>query len=599
METKKYYAKDLSTIMEQVKNDLGADAIIIKSRRTRKKGLLGLFQKPIYEVVVSYSPEDEPAALPADAQEESTDAKPLAEFGNDYLAKQRSAMKKAAVAAANAAAAQKLEQAAAPIKAVKNAKAVSVDFEDSPEAFARLMELAEELEVESVTESVPQPAWVTPATKLGAYVSMQQTKAREAPAPPAMQAAQATPQAQAAQAPMQAHPTPKPPPVRPAPNLRPSKPATWISADRIAYPGAEESYPSIEQEAFPALHIAAAAAVAPSTPADPAAPPKRGRGRPRKDQSAPAPQAAAPKGEQSVIANRLDVVEEMLRALMDATQKSSKSHAAHEGAAQAMQGGGQPEDLDMLLQLRDRLILQDVDVPVAEALTEAAQRYRAQSGMHAQAAIERALTDALGKPKYLRGSTKTARTVMLIGPTGVGKTTTLVKLAAGCIFERKAKVAIINADVFRVGAQDQLNAYAKILDVPLKTIYSAEDLERTIDSFADKDFIFIDTCGKASDDKDYQNEIRQLIKYGKVQDVYLVVSSTTSGRVCRQIVQSYSFIKQYKTILTKLDESGSFGGAVNLCYYSGQPLSYVTIGQNVPDDITKADTDEVIGRLLK
>ncbi|MDL2217227.1 flagellar biosynthesis protein FlhF [Christensenellaceae bacterium OttesenSCG-928-M15] len=578
METKTYYGKDLSEILEQIKQELGPDAIIVKSRKTKKKGLLGVFQKPIYEVVVNYDPEDvrknllAPPNLTIDKAHEKS---PLSDFGKE--AERRlplSAPKKPS----------KQQAEAPPAASNKRQQPLLVEEpEVDPDSFAELMELV------NTPDDDYTPAWgATSSSKVSAYVTMRQsgspaaTKTGDAPShlsellPSDRELSPSERRAQELIRAMEAEQKKQdaPPPEKPSPHM----------------PGTN-------------VHI----------------PVKRKRGRPRKHPlpgAQPAPiimdtdmlasskvqEPPTATGQGSHLISRLDVVEEMLRSLMGEMQKPETGAAAPVAAksyGNVKAPGNEGDEMAEINRYKESLMRQDVDFSVVDALMAIAVTYKKHNGMTLHNALERALREVLGRPRYLRGSTKTARTVMLIGPTGVGKTTTLVKLAAGCMFERKANVAIINADVFRVGAQDQLNAYAKILDVPLKTIYETHELKPAIESFADKDFVFIDTCGKASDDKDYQNEIKELLKSGKVQDVYLVVSSTTSGRVCRQIVESYGFIKQYKTILTKIDESGSLGGAVNLCYYSGQPLSYVTIGQNVPDDISKVDVETVVSQLMR
>lgn len=262
-------------------------------------------------------------------------------------------------------------------------------------------------------------------------------------------------------------------------------------------------------------------------------------------------------------------------------------------AAQA--GPGSEFGLDALLA---RLAEQDVD-QIALAALEADARLRMQAGENDYQALYGALEKVLGKPRYIRASKNKPRCIMLIGPTGVGKTTTLVKLVSSCIFERNAKAGIINADVFRVGAQDQLGTYANILNVPITTIYDSREIVEAVASFSGLDFVFIDTSGKAPQDKAYQAELSRLSTLGDIQEIYLTVSSATSGRVCRQIVKEYENIGPYRLVVTKLDESGSYGAAVNLCQASGQPLSYITTGQRVPEDICRAKTDEIIARLLR
>lgn len=217
-----------------------------------------------------------------------------------------------------------------------------------------------------------------------------------------------------------------------------------------------------------------------------------------------------------------------------------------------------------------------------------------------QEAMDAALRELIGRPRFIRASGKNnPRSVVLFGPTGVGKTTTLAKLAASCVLQRNGKVAMINADVFRVGAKEQLQEYADILKVPMRTIYDSKEIAAAMASFADSDFILIDTCGKPTMDPDYQNEIRTLIELGQVQEKYLVVSSTVSCRIAREIVESFDHIENYKLIVTKLDESRTYGSIVNLCSYSEQPIAYLTDGQNVPDNLRRADVDEIIAGLWR
>lgn len=189
--------------------------------------------------------------------------------------------------------------------------------------------------------------------------------------------------------------------------------------------------------------------------------------------------------------------------------------------------------------------------------------------------------------------------IMIIGPTGVGKTTTLVKLASHFVTTLGLKVGIINTDVYRVGAQEQLKTYAEILDVPMITVYNPDDIGEAIESFGDKDMIFVDTAGKVSSDETYQEDVRKLIELAGVDQIYLAVSASTNTRNLKQAFENYSFLREHSLIVTKLDEGNRLGSLLNMRKYSGRPLSYMTIGQSVPDDIQKTDVAAIISEILR
>ncbi len=599
METKKYYAEDMPAAMEQIKRELGADAIIIKSRKIKQKyGPLGLLRKSVYEVVVTCD-KDEPPNKRRDISAREALSQRFAPPANDAPAK--APLEKAIIGRA-AEKAPPQEFTPPPVQ---------------PERFAQLMQktvrgLVEDededmLRILSAAQAQEQPAAVTPASKLGAYATGAQPP--KAPVRPANAAP--VPSALVTQASVNAAPLPSAlvshapaapvafaqPPAPAVPPVRESAPVRSFVPTSAPAPMAFAPVPAAPAAPAQPLIAPAAPMPAPAAEADAsaAAPAKRGRGRPRKyPQAAPAPlaQAAPAQGEAETLV-RLATLERMI---LDIRQKlSSQGEQLGEQTAAAKARPGSELNLEALLA---RLEEQDVDQTALTAL-EAAARLRMEQGENDYQAISGALEQILGKPRYIRASKNKPRCIMLIGPTGVGKTTTLVKLVSSCIFERGAKVGIINADVFRVGAQDQLGTYANILDVPVTTIYDSREIVEAVAAFSDLDFVFIDTSGKAPQDKAYQAELSRLSTLGDIQETYLTVSSATSGRVCRQIVKEYENIGPYRVVVTKLDESGSYGAAVNLCQASGQPLSYITTGQNVPEDICRARVDEIIASLLR
>ena len=207
----------------------------------------------------------------------------------------------------------------------------------------------------------------------------------------------------------------------------------------------------------------------------------------------------------------------------------------------------------------------------------------------------------LGQPNVIDTTGKKPRIIFFIGPTGVGKTTTIAKIASRYKVEEGLKVAFLTADTYRIAATDQLRVYANILDAPMSIIYSAEEMNAAIERENDYHLIFVDTAGFSHKNEAQCEDMKKMIAgldeaYEK--EVYLVVSATTKYRDLLEIVDIYRDIADYKIIFTKLDETTSFGNIFNIKLYSGASLSYMTNGQNVPDDIEEFNTQKIVKQLL-
>lgn len=183
---------------------------------------------------------------------------------------------------------------------------------------------------------------------------------------------------------------------------------------------------------------------------------------------------------------------------------------------------------------------------------------------------------------------------MFLGPTGVGKTTTLAKIAARLTLVDNKKIGLITADTYRIAAVEQLKTYSEILGIPLEVIYEAGELEEALYKFRDKDYILIDTAGRSHKSKELKSDYDELIKFLDSVKVFLVMSMTTSYKDMKSIIESYDFLGDYRLLFTKLDEATSYGNILNLKVVTGKPLSYFTIGQSVPDDIEEADKEKII-----
>lgn len=206
-----------------------------------------------------------------------------------------------------------------------------------------------------------------------------------------------------------------------------------------------------------------------------------------------------------------------------------------------------------------------------------------------------------GTPVTIPVDTKQQRLIFFIGPTGVGKTTTIAKIASLLCVNDKKKVALFTTDTYRIAAAEQLRTYASILDAPFRVIYTEEDMQKAVDDFKDVEYILVDTAGHShynESQKDSMAHFLNCIDEDIQKDVYLVVSATTKYRDLLAITDAYSEFTDYKLIFTKLDETTTFGNLFNLCMHTGASMSYVTCGQNVPDDIEVFSPQSTVKQLL-
>lgn len=193
------------------------------------------------------------------------------------------------------------------------------------------------------------------------------------------------------------------------------------------------------------------------------------------------------------------------------------------------------------------------------------------------------------------------RAEIFIGPTGVGKTTTIAKLASELSVTLKKKVALLTVDTYRIAAAEQLRTYASILEIPFRVIYSVDEMKQAAEDFKNYDYIMVDTAGHSQHNDELKTDIENYIR--TLEDImdcenYLVLSATTKYRDLIDIADSYSELVAYKLIFTKMDETGAKGNLYNVRMHTGAPIGYITNGQNVPDDIAVFDAQRIVKNLL-
>lgn len=252
--------------------------------------------------------------------------------------------------------------------------------------------------------------------------------------------------------------------------------------------------------------------------------------------------------------------------------------------------------------LRLKLEQQGVDEEyIAEIVKTVEMRYPAallQSGQslfqHAKLVVE----DILSRTKKSELISKESKFLKFFGPTGVGKTTTIAKLAAEGVLKNKRKVGLITTDTYRIGAVEQLRTYANILNVPLEVVFQPMDMEIAIEKLKSSDLIFMDTAGRNYLNQDHANDLIKYFPHVNGTVNYLVLSLTAKNHDMIDIINNFQHIHVENVIFTKADETRTYGSILNMVCRYKLSLSYITTGQNVPDDIQVASPGKIANLIL-
>lgn len=550
MRIRRYTGKDMQEVLAKVKQDLGSEAVILNSRKVKKKGLFGWFSKPVLEVLAAIDEADlRPAAKTPVAKSGvlsgtvPASPKPATNFSVHGVPAGSSASPGFGVPAGSGASSGFGVPAGsgAPV-----ATETSVG-ETDPGIQALQSKLANMETMIGQLMKAAQQAGTTPST------SVQPVDAQQNP----LFQVQTTlaPQANTGE------------PIIPIfPRVRPATAEPRVAAfpSFAQEPTATNGMPSTSSASSPAGMPNAGATSSPAGMSNAGA-------------------AAAPAGMTAADAASV-------RMEMPADRSMSASAGREEAPEPALfkRVRRRLTDAEVEDGLADKILGKIRDNPPTPLTEENLLR-----------ACARILLAVLGEPETIRLRDDGRTTVaMLIGPTGVGKTTTLAKIAAEFAIGKGKRVGLITADTYRIAAVEQLKTYAEILNIPVKVVYAADEMGKAISEFSDRDLVLIDTAGRSHRNRGQFDELRTLVRQTAADELLLVLSSNTGRAACKEILEHYGYLGSFKLLFTKLDEAMVPGIIVNARFKTGRPLSYTTAGQTVPDDLDVANPKELVAGIV-
>jgi flagellar biosynthesis protein FlhF len=267
--------------------------------------------------------------------------------------------------------------------------------------------------------------------------------------------------------------------------------------------------------------------------------------------------------------------------------------------SQAVPGQDLPDELFRLFtDLLDSDLSEELARELVERVRSESRGGRLADLVLVKARIARMIEAEIAVAGPIRVTPGQRRLAALVGPTGVGKTTTIAKLAAHYRLREKHRVGLITVDTYRIAAVEQLRTYADIIDLPMQVVSTPKEMREAVRRMDDLDLVLLDTAGRSPRDECRIQELKAFLSEAGADEVHLVLSSVAGGRALEQTAQQFAVVGTTALILTKLDEAPSLGNILPVVRSSKLPLSYLTNGQNVPDDIEVADAQRLAGLIL-
>ena len=302
------------------------------------------------------------------------------------------------------------------------------------------------------------------------------------------------------------------------------------------------------------------------------------------------------------IGQKLDSLQSLLEKQIQ-TKTEEEKPREEEKEESVIQPKEEDKNARFMKLLHDTMVENEVSEEYANQIMEGLEK-----NLNSNTTIEHLLSSIyqktilkFGQPQGITKAQNNPKVVFFIGPTGVGKTTTIAKIASRFCVEEKAKVALLTTDTYRIAAAEQLRTYANILEVPLQVIYTVDELKKAVDDFRSYDYILVDTTGHSHKNEEQKSAMLEFVnglEEGVEREIYLVLSATTKYNDMITIADTYSKILDFKLIFTKLDETSCYGNLLNIRLRTGAQMSYVTCGQNVPYDIELFNPQQTVRILL-
>jgi flagellar biosynthesis protein FlhF len=252
----------------------------------------------------------------------------------------------------------------------------------------------------------------------------------------------------------------------------------------------------------------------------------------------------------------------------------------------------------ILLGLHQQLVDRGLAAELAEKILHEVRGGRPAKDLKDEATLREAVLHTMSDKVKATEPQNTPRSsphlMAFVGPTGVGKTTTIAKLAAVRALSERQRVALITLDTYRIAATEQLKVYGNIIGTPVWVATDRDELQRALRETCDYDAVFIDTAGRCHRSPQHIWEIKSLLTLPQPVEIHLVLSATTREEEAAEMIRQFSLLPLQSLLFTKLDESGSFGSLLNLALRTAKPLSYLTTGQRVPEDVEVASPERVV-----